>query len=157
MTWTYNLAALSTTPLFQVRFLVGDTDTLDQQMQDEELNFALQLRPSIWGASAMCCAALASNLSRQADVVDKDLRSTYSQRAAAYARRAQQYEAQAQARSGSLPYGGGLTYSDKFTQQNNPDLVKPQFNLGMTDNYIPVAPAGNEVISGNNDTIDPAV
>lgn len=40
MTWSYNLASLST-PLYAVRLLIGDTDTTNQQLQDEEITFFL--------------------------------------------------------------------------------------------------------------------
>lgn len=144
MAWTYNLGQLATTPLYQVRYLVGDTQSNDPQVQDEEITFALSQRSSIFGAAAMVCRSLASQLSRTADTVDKDLRTTLSQRATAYARRAADYEARAIARSGAMPYAGGLSIADKVLNEQNPDRVQPQFTTSMDDNYIPVAPAANE-------------
>lgn len=144
MSWTYDPTQLPTNTMMQVRFLVGDTVSSDQQVQDDEILFALTQRSSIWGAASIVCETLASKLSRQADVVDKDLRTTLSQRAKAYAARAVEYDAKAKIRGGGLPYAGGLSIADKIQNEQNPDRVQPQFNISMDDNYLPVPPVPNE-------------
>jgi hypothetical protein len=144
MTWTYAVASLVADPMMQVRYLVGDTRSSDQQVQDEEIGFALAQRPGIYGAAALVCRSLAAQLSREADTVDQNLRTTLSARASAYARRAAAYEAQMSARGGITPYAGGISVADKTVQDANTDRVPPQFDLGMEDNRLPVAPEGNE-------------
>lgn len=144
MTWTYNPAIIATDKVSQVRFLVGDTVVTDPQVENEEIAFALTQRTSIYGAAAIVCRSLASKLSRQADTVDKDLRTTLSSRAKAYSARAIGYEVQANARGGGMPYAGGISVADKIAQENNPDRVPPAFTIDMDDNYFPVAPVGNE-------------
>lgn len=157
MTWTYTPSLLSTSPLMQVRLLMGDTIPSGQQVQDEEINFALTQRPSIYGAAAMMCRALSTRLSREADTVDKDLRTTLSARASAYARRANEYEVQATFRSGAKPYAGGLSIADKIQNELDTDRVPPQFGISMDDNYLPVAPVGNEgtpsLVDGDSDDV----
>jgi hypothetical protein len=144
MTWTYVAASLASDPVMQVRYLVGDTRSSDQQVQDEEIGFALAQRPGIYGAAALVCRSLAAQLSREADTVDQDLRTTLSARASAYAKRAAAYEAQASARGGLAPYAGGISLVDKAVQSDSADRVPPQFDLGMDDDFLPVAPEGNE-------------
>jgi hypothetical protein len=144
MTWTYSPSQLATSPLMQVRFIMGDTVQTDQQVQDEEITFALSQRSSIWGAAAMVCRSLASQLSREADTVDKDLRTTLSAKARAYSARANEYEVKASVRGGATPYAGGISISDKVLNEQDPDRVQPQFAISMDDNYLPVAPVGNE-------------
>jgi hypothetical protein len=144
MAWTYSVSQLAATPLYQVRYLVGDTKITDQQVQDEEIAFALLQRPSIYAAAAMVCRSLSAQLSREADTVDKDLRTTLSARATAYARRATEYETKASVRGGSMPYAGGISIADKIMNEQDPDRVQPQFTQSMDDNYLPVAPAPNE-------------
>jgi hypothetical protein len=136
-----------------IRFLIGDTIYSDPQLQDPEINFAYTTRGNIWGAAAMLCRALAAQLSRQADVVDQNLRNAYSQRARAYMIRASDYEVQAAIRSGAMPYAGGISIADKQQQEQDTDRVAPQFQLGMDDNFLPVGPAGNESLTGG-DTSD---
>lgn len=126
---------------------MGDTVSTSPQVQDEEINFALGQRPSIYGAAAMVCRSLASRLAREADTVDKDIRTTLSSRSRSYLRMATEFEMQAAVRAGALPYAGGISASDKQTRELDTDRVAPQFNIGMQDNFIPVGPAGNETQS----------
>lgn len=144
MSWTYDASQLASSAMMQVRFLVGDTIPADQQVQDEEIVFSLIQRPSIYGAAAIVCRTLASKLSRQADVVDKDLRTALSSRAKAYSARAIEYDNKATIRGGGFPYAGGLSIADKVRNEQNPDRVQPQFTTSMDDNYLPVAPVPNE-------------
>lgn len=144
MTWSYNPATLETNKIAQVRYLVGDTIGTDPQVQDEEIAFALTQRASTYGAAAIVCRALASQLSRQADTVDKDLRTVLSSKAKAYSARAISYEVQANARGGGLPYAGGISIADKVNRELDLDRVPPAFTVDMDDNYLPVAPIGNE-------------
>jgi hypothetical protein len=144
MSWTYDPSQLETSKLMQVRYLVGDTKTTDQQVQDEEINFAIGQRPSIYGAAAMVCRSLASKLSREADTVDKDLRTVLSSRAKAYSIRASEYDVKASVRGGAMPYAGGISIADKIGNEADTDRVQPQFSIQMDDNYLPVAPVGNE-------------
>jgi hypothetical protein len=116
----------------------------DQQFADEEINFFLTTRSSVWGASATALLGLAAKLSREADTVDKDLRDMLSSRAKAYSARARQYDMMAAARSGALPYAGGISIADKIAQELNLDRVPPGFAIEMDTNYLPVAPVGNE-------------
>lgn len=144
MTWTYNVASLSTSTLFQVRFLLGDTLSADPQLQDEEVNYALMVRGNVWAAAATCALSIAAQLSRKADTVQGDLHTTYSQRAKAYAARSTEYETKATSLGGALPYAGGISLADKEQQEQDPDRVSPNFNIGMDDDYLPVGPVGNE-------------
>lgn len=143
--WTYDPSQLSTTPIFQVRFLVGDTIANSQQISDEEIGFSLTLRSSIWGAAATCLRNLAAQLSREADSVQKELRILYSSRAKAYAARAAELEALSVGRGGFAGYAGGISIFDKDNQLQNSDRVPPEFQRDFTDNQNnPLAPAGNQ-------------
>lgn len=145
MSWNYDVTQLQEQPIFQARFLIGDTNDNDQQLQDEEIEFTLTLRSSIWGAAAMCCETLAAKLSRKADTVTGELRTLYSAQARAYNARAAYYEQQSAIFGGALPITGGISISDKINQEEDNDRVPPNFNVGMTDNLNqPLPPAGNE-------------
>jgi hypothetical protein len=151
VTWTYNPAMIQTTPLFQARFLIGDTIENDQQLADEEINFAMNVRSSIWGAAATCCFTLSAKLSRKADTVTGELHTLFSAQAKAYAARAAQYEDKSTIFGGGVPIVGGISVTEKVNQIENSDRVVPNFNLGMTDNFNqPLPPAGNENSLPNN-------
>lgn len=145
MTWTYDIATLSSNRVSQLRWLVGDILQKDPQMQDEELAFALSQRSSIYGAACDVCLALAARLSREADSSQGPLRTAYSTRSRAYAQRAAQYEVMAFARSGGLPYSGGISVADYQTMADNPDRIGPQFQIGLDDSDTPVGPARTQV------------
>lgn len=147
MTWSYSLAGLAAGSQKDIiRFMIGDTLTNDQQLQDEEINFCYSFRLSTYGACAQACEALASQLSRKADTVTGELRTLYSGQARAYAKRAIDYENYAAVTAGPLVYAGGISIIDKLIEDADPDRVSPQFNLGMMDNFIPIPSAGNEVM-----------
>jgi hypothetical protein len=146
VTWTYDAGQILNTPMMQVRYLVGDTKDTDRQVQDEEIGFALQQRPSVYGAAAIVCRALSAQKSRLVDTVNTaDLRTTLSQQAGAYARQAIYYEQRDRTFGGVIPVAGGLTRSSKIRMETDCDRLPPAFNIGMMDNYYPVAPEGNEL------------
>lgn len=144
MTWTYDIATLSTTPLFQLRWLIGDILSKDPQMQDEELTWAMGQRTNIYGAAADACRSLSARLSREADNSQGPLHTNYSARSRSYAARAGQYEVMAMARSAGLPYSGQISQADYNLMIADPDRMGPQFNIGMQDNFLPVGPVGQE-------------
>jgi len=144
VTWTYDVTSLGTNTVAQVRFTIGDTLQKDPQLQDEEIAFALQMRSSIYGASADCCRAIAAQLARQADSSQGPQRTTYSSKSRAYAARASQLDNLAVTRGSVMPFAGGISVADKVAQETDTDRVSPQFQIGLEDNYLPVSPAGNE-------------
>lgn len=152
MTWTYDVAGLSSNSKDQMRLLVGDTLSDDPQLQDEEIQFLLTTRSSIYGAAAQCCRSIASQYSRKADAVQGELHTLYSAQAKAYSARAAEYENRSVAAGGALPYAGGISIADKQAQEQNADRVPPQFALGMEDNYLPIGPAGNETLQPPEET-----
>lgn len=156
MTWTYALASIATTPLYQVRLMIGDTVVAKPLLQDEEIAFYLMVDPSVWRAASRACRAIAGNFSRDADTIQGDLRTLWTSRARQYNSLAAQYANDAVARGGGLPYAGGISVFDKIQQELNPDRVQPQFNLGMDDNLVvPVGPVGNETqTSGNSEDVE---
>lgn len=145
MSWNYNVATLNTDQKNQIRFLIGDTNSNDQQLQDEEIVFALTLRSSIWGAAATSCASLAASFSRRADTTTGELRTLYSSISRAYNARAAYYEGKSIELGGAMPLVGGISIADKLAAEADPDRVPPEFNRSMMDNFNqPVSPAGNE-------------
>ncbi len=145
MTWSYSTTELMTSPKDQVRFLTGDTNANDEQLQNEEILFALSIRASIWGAAATCCESISANLSRKADTTTGELRTLYSGLSRAYHARSMAYETKSVEMGGALPFVGGISISGKILAETDLDRVPPNFNIGMTDNdNYPIQPAGNE-------------
>jgi hypothetical protein len=142
--WSYSGNPANST-LDAVRFTIGDTDAACPQLQDEEITYAYNQIGNVYGAAAMCCQVLATNMSRLADQSSGQSKLTYSQRATAYVKRAREFETIMVARGGALTYAGGISIADRQRQEQDPDRSQPQFQIGMEDNLVP-PPSGNETL-----------
>jgi hypothetical protein len=144
MVWTYAPATLATTPKDQVRLVIGDTLDTEPQLQDEEILYLLTVRSSVYGAAAECCRSLQAKFSRSVDQGAGDQKILFSQMAKAYGVKAAEFESKAAMSGAGAPYAGGISVADKQNQQQDQDRVQPQFQIGMMDDFLPVAPTGNE-------------
>lgn len=135
MAWTYEISDLALTGadsvLDSVRLIIGDTDTNDQRLQDEEINFFLRLANSdIYLAGSFCAKAIAA---KYANLVNTDFESVstdYSDLRDNYYALAQRLETQSKKygkRGLGLPAAGGLTYSGIRANDLNEDRVQPKF------------------------------
>jgi hypothetical protein len=149
--WSYYATKLATSPKDQVRLLIKDTTSTNQLMQDEEINFFLTLRSSVWGAAAECCFALAAQWSQSVDQGVGTAKASFSQAAKAYKALGAVFNARAAAMGSGMPYAGGLSIADMLNQTSNDDRPGPQFALGMTDNLLPVPPAGGETLAQSSE------
>lgn len=129
MAWSYS-GDPSTSDKDAVRFLIGDTDITDQQMQDEEITFLLTLYGgNIYTAAIVAARSLASKYARFPDVRIGDYSTSNSQRFNAYLALAKQLE---QTQTAGLihkvkPYAGGISIADKQQDEQNTDRVRPAF------------------------------
>lgn len=133
MTWSYSNTQSSDKD--KVRFLVGDTDTADQLVQDEEINVVLARKADIYNAAAEVCRTIAAKFARRVDKKVGHLSLSASQKAKAYLELAEKFESDAY-RNGLVasPYLGGETISDMELDEENSDLPQPSFSRGMHDN-----------------------
>ena len=85
MAWTYT-GDPSSSNRDSVRFLIGDTDTLDQVVTDEEIDWALEVTDqAIYQAAHDICVALAAKFARLATSKSVgDLSLSYSDRSTAF-------------------------------------------------------------------------
>lgn len=131
MTWTYS-GDPATNTRDAVRWLVGDTDTTDQLVSDEEITYALAQHGSTDVAAAIVCEAIAARFARQADKTVGDLRITLSQKAAAYQARAA--ELRKQGLLYAVPTAGGISIAGKEQLESDADRPAPFFRRGLHDN-----------------------
>jgi hypothetical protein len=135
MAWSYDERNLNTTDalgrLNATRFLIGDTNEDDQQVQDEEVAFALaQANNNTYFAGAFLCRTIAAKYSRNVDVkISGALEETSSQLQAHYLELAEALEYQAQKTGGVLGIvAGGITKSTVDSVRENTNRVTPSFN-----------------------------
>lgn len=128
MSWSYNPGASTRD---WVRFRIGDTDTTDQLLSDEEINAALSDEGNQYAAAAVCAEAIAGTFAREADKSVGPLSISASQKAAMYAKLAQRLRAQVGRKV--APWLGGRSQDDVDTAKADTDRVDPAFEVGQWD------------------------
>ena len=148
MTWSYENTDLGTITasgrLNAVRLLIGDTDTTDQQVQDEEILFALaQEGDNVYFAASWIAGTLASKYARFVDVeLDGQLSESLSQLHKHYKDLSQTLEYQGKTSGATLGVAaGGISKATMQIVEDDTDRVKPrikrdEFNIdGNTSEY----------------------
>lgn len=114
-----------------VRFLIGDTDSSDYAITNDNIAFALtQAGDDVYVAGAICARALAAKYANLVDTDFESVSSNYSQLQTNYTKLAQKLEAQSKkygSRGLGLPAAGGISYSDIRANDLNDDRVQPKF------------------------------
>lgn len=132
MSWDYDPTNLDDTTdagrLNLVRLLIGDTDTLDQQVQNEEIEFALATEDNdIYGAASWVAKTLVAKYARLVDTdLDGQLAESYSQLYDHYSSLADKLEGQKNSKSATLGvFAGGIKISEMEQAERDPNRVKP--------------------------------
>jgi len=114
-----------------VRFLIGDTDSTDYAITNDNIAFSLtQAGGDVYVAAAICARALAAKYASLVDTQFESVSSDYSQLSENYYKLAVRLEAQAKkfgSKGLGIPVAGGLTYSDIEANDLNDDRVQPKF------------------------------
>lgn len=134
MAWSYDPTDLDTTTasgrLNTVRLLVGDTETLDQQVQNEEITFGLSENgDNVYYAGAWIARAIASKYSRKVNTsLDGALKADYSDLAKQYKVLADDLEYQGKT-SGAVigVLAGGITKSGVEAVRANTNRIEGSF------------------------------
>ena len=141
MAWSYDPTDLNTTTssgrLNTVRLLSGDTQTIDQQVTNEEITFGLtENNNNVYLAAAWICRVIASKYSRLVDTqVDGALSSKYSDLYNKYIALSNDLENQSKKSYGALGIvAGGLTISDINSVRTDTDRVPPAFTRDQFHN-----------------------
>jgi len=134
MAWTYNAADLNTTTpsgrLNTVRLLVGDTDTTDQQVQNEEITFSLaENNDNTYLSAAWIARAISSKYARLVTTkLDGALSADYSDLAKQYQGLADQLEYRGKTDGASIGVlAGGLTKSGIEAVRANTNRIEGSF------------------------------
>lgn len=132
MSWSYSGNPASST-LDKVRFLIGDTDSTDQQLSNEEINAALaDTADSPYAAAVICIEALVSRYSRLVTKSIGDLSISYGDKAKNYRGLLGDLRRRATLQL-CTPYAGGISVADKEIDEADSDVVQPFFKRGMHD------------------------
>lgn len=115
-----------------VRFLIGDTDSSDFAISNDNIDFALaQANDDLYIAGAICARALAAKYSVDVDTKFETVSSNFSQLSKNYYELAKRLEQQAK-KYGSvglgIPLAGGIRIDDMNSVNQDNDRVMPKFN-----------------------------
>ena len=143
MSWSYTPSDLniSTTSgrLNSVRLLIGDTDSSDQIMQDEEILFSLsQTNNKVYYAGSWACHMIASKYSRLVDLKIEGSSSRYSELSKQYITMSDHLNDLGKRTDGrSLGVSaGGISVSEMTVAAQNSDNIDPSFKVQQFDNKM---------------------
>ena len=136
-TWIYS-GDPATSNKDWVRWKVGDTNSTDQLVSDEEIGAAVTAEGHKALAAAVICEHLAARYSREADQTINDgsgssRTRSLSQRAGAFMKLATSLRTQSSVTIGVSPFLGGSSVVDKAAREDDTDRVAPAFTTGMSD------------------------
>lgn len=134
MSWSYDATDLDNTTasgrLNTVRLLVGDTDTNDQQVQNEEITFSLSENgDNTYLSAAWIARAIASKYARLVTTkLDGALSSNYSDLSKQYQHLADQLEYQGKTNGAAVGIlAGGITKSGIEAVRSNTNRIEGSF------------------------------
>ena len=134
MAWSYDPTDLNTTTasgrLNTVRLLVGDTDTTDQQVQNEEVTFSLSENgDNVYYSGAWIARAIASKYSRKVNTeLSGALKADYSDLVTHYNSLADNLEYQGKTSGASVGVlAGGITKSTVEAVRQNTNRIEGSF------------------------------
>ncbi len=132
MTFTYASTNL-TTDLAKVRRLIGDTSSASAEFTDEEVTFFIGEEGTIYGAASIACESLAAKYAKKVDKSAGDLRISLSHKYEHFKGLAEKFRLDAKTKGAPSLYAGGISVSDKDTQESDSDRVDPDFYKGQFD------------------------
>tara|TARA_R110000851_G_scaffold50512_3_gene120566 strand:+ start:3796 stop:4251 length:456 start_codon:yes stop_codon:yes gene_type:complete len=143
MSWSYGNDPENST-VDAVRLFIGDTDSCNQQLSDEEISYFLSITSDSVGVSSeMSARAIGGKFARLTDVKIEGLDVKYSQLRDNYYDLAQKLSKQNKATSGGIgaPVVSGGTYSQIHEAQQDTDRVVERFGRNQFGNAPGVAQA----------------
>lgn len=135
MTFTYDEADIST-DLAKVRTILGDTDSADPLLSDEQINYYLSVQANVFAASSMAAQAIQAKYSRLADTSVESVSVKYSQKAAAYAKLSEDMNRRSLESASNIPLPSVLGVSKDAidTQRADSDRVQSKFYMDKFSN-----------------------
>lgn len=136
MTFTYALADLSSTDTTTqtrtlVRLRIGDTDSNDPLLADEEIEALMVDTTSVPALALKGARLILARIARDIDTSGAGMNTSRSQKTQHY--RDLVSELEAELRVGGQPYLGGVSRARQTEIEANSDYKRPSFSIGMHD------------------------
>ena len=138
---------------YNVRLLIGDTDSTDYVLQDVDIEFFLtEANANIYLAGSMAAQAIAAKYARSVTETKTDSHGVHTQRRELSDRYKHYVELADKLRKryddgigadtglfglgGGGVFAGGISRSDKTTRESNSDRVAPAFTRDLHENMV---------------------
>ncbi len=145
MTFTYE-GDPAVSDIAKIRFLVGDTDSTDQLLSDEEIAYLLDRDSRILGASALACEAIGVKLIRSSvSYRIGPLTENNSQLRVRYGEAANRFRTLAMTSNSII--AGAIEILDKQATEEDTSLVPPRFVRDQFAHLRNKRPLVNELAS----------
>ena len=133
MTWSYDNTVLSTSNKDAVRLIIGDTDTADQLLADEEIDYYLTKHGVVLRAASESARAVAAKFARLMSRSIGGLQADFAAKYRQYLELADNLDLNEQV-SPVGPYISGFLKSQHETNDENTDRIPIFGKKGVTDN-----------------------
>jgi len=134
MTFTYDPAALEDSELFQIRLTIGDTDSDDYFLSDEEIAWVQSDLTTFNSRVSKCCLLICAEISKRVKYGSGDFNEDPALLYDRYKELANRYAVLVSVAAGSYPWSSSISVTDKETYIDDTDVVKPKFKKGLHDN-----------------------
>lgn len=133
MTWTY--ADPSASEKDAVRLLIGDTDSSDQLVTDQEVEHAIATWGDIYNAGSFLCEVIAAKFAREVTHSADGLSYSASELFRHYSDLADRLAktGKKRRRRGALPYAGGFSRNERIKADQDTDKIPTSFRSHMHD------------------------
>lgn len=136
MSFSYNPSDLSTSEKDQVRFLIGDVDSSNPILQDEEIDFAIDSQSNVYYAAAECAIAIAARYAPDVNVTIDGMSVQNQDKMKKYQAIANNLRMRATSnpKFAPAPIITGISISDMQSVDQNSDRPASAFEIGEFDN-----------------------
>lgn len=131
MSWSYTGNPTDSTKDY-VRFRIGDTDSSDQLLGDDEIDAMVSQFGDKRLAAAAAAESVAAKFSRRFDTRYGKVSQQWSQLVEHYLTLAKKLRAE-YTLNAAAPWAGSISQSAKDEERDDTDRVEPAFSVGMHD------------------------
>lgn len=129
MSFSYDLADFDT-ELNRLRLEIGDTDSDDYFLDDEEIAVIQSEKTSFYRRAAACCGLICAKVARDVNFKIGHFSENSDKIYAHYEELMDKFNIQA---STSYPWSAAISVSEKDLYENDESLVHPKIKLGLHD------------------------
>lgn len=141
MTWSYNSTAPNSSDKSWIRLRIGDTTSGDPLLSDEEIAAYLEAEGNRYSAAAIAAESIGAQFARRVDKTVGRMRIAAQQASEAYFKLADRLRMENATHV--TVYAGGISVSDKESDEAAGDRVKPGFTARMFEFPGGVEPGGS--------------